>query len=629
MSFIPDLAKSDIAREALSKRNLDMLQHAKRTAETIGLPEKYQRDEKYYNFHWNIKGQKANEFRYNKTFEILWQFVPLLTTNRPGIGLRARNPLSFTLTDVYNQYLAYLLDSVGYDSAYKYAIIDACKFGTGYMKLCTNPDGSLRVDTPSPVGVYLGDYTEKDIWLQPCIQEPVLLNIDDALDRWPHLRGKIEPTEDSEHLNMLEKVFSFFKDMTLSINNTEKISLKDEIKKQWHLGKVVAIETMTMRNGKVFRCYDVNGQPAEALFPGWEHYPYAQYKMYPQNMHALGMSLTELTYCHSDAVTSYIQNMLRYLNTITHGIYIVPKGAKIDKKTMRELLRDGEAIFEMDDRYVQAGRQAMQPIQPPAMPSGIIEASSFINSIADRQMRSGPLLERIPGASESPADKALMQSQSGAAHLKFMAQFFSDDATYKFGYNVLHYMQTMVDKNDLFEVVGQYTDDGRPKFVEINRLVDTEMMARMYEQAINNEELDPDGIGMTQLSPQEFIDQYLMIEQEKEKELAAGGQVPMHYLNDLRIGKFRIDVSGGDVLPYTRMQQQKYGAMLAEMGMLPDDTLLELFDFDPSPEMLARLPKRIAEQQAQQMQQQQMQLQLAQLQMQAQQQQGNSGNPMQ
>ena len=179
-------------------------------------------------------------------------------------------------------------------------------------------------------------------------------------------------------------------------------------------------------------------------------------------------------------------------------------------------------------------------------------------------------------------------------------------------------MQNMADKNEIFEVNEKYTADGQPKFVEINRKVDAAMMANMMEQAIAGEELDPEGIGMTQLSPEDFINQYLLIEQEEEKKAAESGQVPVHYLNDTRIGRFKIDVGGGDILPYTKMQQQKYGAMLAEGGFLPDDILLKLFDFPNDPETLARMPKRIAEKQQQEMQVAQMQMQQEQQQMQGQ-----------
>ena len=92
--YSADLAGSDVARENQCKKNMEMLQLAKNNADKLGLPDKIKKDEAYTNFRWNIKGQKANEFRYSKSFEVLWEFVPLLTTNRPTINFRARDPLT-------------------------------------------------------------------------------------------------------------------------------------------------------------------------------------------------------------------------------------------------------------------------------------------------------------------------------------------------------------------------------------------------------------------------------------------------------------------------------------------------------------------------------------------------------
>lgn len=585
------LANSEEARNNMAKRICEQYDFARKSAERLGVPERLQQDEDYYNWKATIKGNKFNEFRYNKTFEDIETFLPLICSNRPSWSYLPREPLDTAMSKVVRQYKDFLLEETQFDFHYKLVMKDMFKFGTAYLKLCIDNDGKMYWERPNVGQVFLGDYTETDIWRQPRIQCVMVMDINDAEARWGEdFIRECKPTDDDNQLGFMAKMYSGFKELILGYSDNDSVKITDAIRKQWKMGRVVIIETEEQRGDKVMLSYLVNGKLAEMKWSKFPRYRTVAYRHHPQNKHALGISVTDMNKGYSDAVTSYIQSMLRYFNSIAKGIYILPKGAGIGKAEFEDILKQGSSIIEVADKYVMAANQAFRPVQINALPQGIIESVEFLRTLGDRQGGNTTYLSGLPGSSEDSGAKVNLLQQAGAARLKLQAQFNDDDGNYKLGKLVLHYIQTLVPADQIIRVVGENNPDGTPRFIDVNKQVSKELLLQMYQAALNGEN---SVVGVTMFEPQEVVAQYKLIEERVEAEAAQQGQVPTYMLNDLSAGRFDVSVQNSDVLPFNDVKRQQGSVALAEMGKISDEEIRNLYGFPTDPESMAKLPSRI------------------------------------
>lgn len=544
-------------------------------------------------------------------------FSALLTANRPRGSFMPVEPYDVPYTGVYRNLDNYYSNQMRFDYKYSIAIQDMLKFGTGFlMHFINERTKDLDLMVPTLAEILFDDWTQLDLEKHRRIYRLLVQPASDVMDKYPHLKGKLDPTAKNFDTQFLEQMTPNWQQLSGTDNPVYRAFGKNDMEKEWQAGNVIGWEIWEKdAAGKVTRSCLYNGPLADKHVTDYPDIPIVALRNNPQNGSVLGKSEADICKWISDALTENFHSMQYHKALFSRGFVTFSKRLGLSAAQVRSEI-DRFGAFGMDDAIFERGGVKFH--QPAPLPAADIQIGPILRDIANQLSGNSQWLTGSVAPGEDPASKVAYLQQAGLSRIKFLAKMIDRDAIYRM-WKLRGWYYSTIKAHKIIRIVGDKKSDGSPKFMDMNMemqkaslevLIDLAMRGEAKARAAaatSNQPYEPHREKVPGFNTMMTADELLSQKQAIEAKAAARGIVPTYKLNDLTSFKYDISVEDSDALPFNDAQKRQTIGMLAEMKKITSEEVRSTYGWPTDPESMSKIaadvPMIPIEQLAQQLEQ--------------------------
>ncbi|MFA5186928.1 MAG: hypothetical protein WC551_10650 [Patescibacteria group bacterium] len=624
MNYFDDksLLRDEEARNRLSGNYCQFIDRARTVAQSaeIDVPGRLNRGNKYLNLDQDIRASvkySGSEFRDATIRNNVMIFSALMTANRPRGSFMPVEPYDVPYTNVYRKLDDFYSNQMQFDLKYSIAVQDMFKYGTGFMMHFINETtGDLDLMVPTLAEILFDDWTKYDLAKHRRIYRLLVQPAQDVMDKYPHLMGKIDPSDPNNYTQFLQQMTPNWTQLSGTDNPLFRSFGKYDMQKEWQSGNVIGWEVWEKdAKSKVTRSCLYNGLIAEKRLTDHPDIPIVALRNNMQNGQVLGKSEADVCRWISDAITESIHSLLYHKALFSKGFITYSNRLGMSAPQVRREV-DTFGAFGMDDNIFERGGVKLN--QPQPLNQADTQLVPMFRDLANQTSGNSQWLQGTVAPGEDPASKVAYLQQAGLSRIKALAKMVDRDAIYRM-WKLRGWYYSTIKAHKIIRIVGEKKPDGTPRFMDMNMELKRETMLALMDVANRADRKAREqarATGKPYVPPTEKVTgfQTAMTAEELRSQMqsiearaAANGVVMTYKLNDLSSFRYDISVEDSDALPFNDAQRLRTIGMLAEMKKISTEEVRGTYGWPTDPESMSKVaadvPMIPAEQIAQKLEQ--------------------------
>lgn len=515
----------------------------------------------------------------------------LLTANPPRPSVLPRTEYDPVLAKVIRQLDDFYWETKRIPLKYTLMTASMVDYGTaGLMPAMVKVDGQWDIDVIIVTlrELILGDWTQWDVSQQPFWARIGKMKITQARAKFEKFASEIAPQTGTGEHGGIDKVFDNFWAASGGDAVKNPFITREQAKEAYLSGNVIYVEYWTKDDdGKVIRSYLINNRPVSYELTDYPDYPLCLFRNYMRENSALGISETEIAKDVTDARTEIMQSILLQNAALAKSIVEYNRQSGVTQADIDDLLNNNVSKLGVDAEFfgnaVKVHQLSGQVNQAQA------QLHAMLGQLGDTETQTTQWLEGTVPSGSDAAQKVGFMQQAGMQPIKSQALMMQQDGIYRFEWLMIWFYQTHLTAEMQIRIVGEYDENGKPRFLIINHDVPKDELAEAAAEAAAALQSGTPGkvyIGRQAYDPEELLEQIAMIAERVDP----NDTLPVKRLNDISAARVDISVGGEDVLPYREDQHRRIVLAMFDRGLATPEMVLKAFQYPATAAEVAQLP---------------------------------------